>query len=348
MDNTSFNNDIHLTYEELVSYGQGNLSNKEMHRLELHLISCALCTEALEGIAKVEEAVLYKSLANIRTNTETKSSKSFSISKKQWLSMAATVALIAVVSIIIMLMPERQEITIAEEQPIEKELLAVDDSSSQNFDDQDSLNNIRKQEDSLLAVASIPTPAVDREVRKDDVAEAEAKGLDVTDLPADNIAIAEANDTALLADNISLDITEDEVEEDKDTAERSKKTAAPAAGVETQAAREAFSADSKTEEISNYKAAEPEKGMKSYSRYLKRNLKYPDSAKENNIGGEVILQLTINSFGSITNINIIQSLGYGCDEEAIRLIKEGPAWVPGNNNDGSIEDRVNITVPFKL
>ena len=31
MDNKSFNNDIHLTYEELVAYNQGNLSNKENH-----------------------------------------------------------------------------------------------------------------------------------------------------------------------------------------------------------------------------------------------------------------------------------------------------------------------------
>ena len=54
MDNISFNNDIHLTSEELVAYVHGNLSNREMHRLELHLINCELCNDALEGIASIE------------------------------------------------------------------------------------------------------------------------------------------------------------------------------------------------------------------------------------------------------------------------------------------------------
>ena len=74
MDINSFNNDQHLTQEELVEYNQGTLSNKEMHRLELHLIDCALCNEALEGIVKVDSAAFTGSLDNIksRTNIEEK------------------------------------------------------------------------------------------------------------------------------------------------------------------------------------------------------------------------------------------------------------------------------------
>ena len=116
----------------------------------------------------------------------------------------------------------------------------------------------------------------------------------------------------------------------------------------TPALREAITSDTKLEDASDYKAAEPDKGRRSYERYLKRNLNYPAAAKENNIEGEVVLVLTINSFGSITNIDVVQSLGYGCDDEAIRLIREGPNWVPGSMNNTAIDDKVMIAVPFNL
>ena len=106
MDNISFNNDIHLSTEELAAYVQGNLSNREMHRLELHLINCELCNDALEGIASIEESALNRNLSSIRARTETKSSISISITNKQWIAMAASVALIAAVSIVFYLLPK--------------------------------------------------------------------------------------------------------------------------------------------------------------------------------------------------------------------------------------------------
>ena len=350
MDNKSFNNDIHLTYEELVAYGQGNLSNKEMHRLELHLINCELCNEALDGIANIDETVLYKNLANIRAKTEIKSSISISISRKQWMAMAASVALIAVVSIIFILLPDRQETTIAENSPVAEEPQLVEDFGSKNMVVEDSLSIITRREDSLLALADVPPPQyAARKVQAEDVIEEEAKGLGVSDLAIDDIEIATANDSAFLTDNISQEITADEIiaEEDNEAA-RSKKMAAPVAGAESPVAREAVTTKSKLETSTSYKAAEPEKGIKSYNRYLKRSLKYPYAARESKIEGNVVLELTINTFGSITNINVVQSLGYGCDQEALRLVKDGPSWLPGSSNNTVIVDTVRVSIPFKL
>ena len=162
--------------------------------------------------------------------------------------------------------------------------------------------------------------------------------------------LATINDTTFLADNLiqELDAEVTSDEEDKDSAARSKKTAAPMAGAETPALREAITSDTILEDASDYKAAEPDKGRRSYERYLKRSLNYPAAAKENNIEGEVVLVLSINSFGSITNIDVVQSLGYGCDDEAIRLVREGPHWVPGTMNNTAIDDKVMIAVPFNL
>jgi TonB family protein len=351
MDNISFNNDIHLTSEELVAYGQGNLSNREMHRLELHLINCEFCNEALEGIASIEESALNRNLSSIRARTETKSSRSISISSKQWMAMAASIALIAVVSIIFYLLPKGEDTLIAEKPPIKEELLVIEDSSLKEKETEDSLQRSSQREDSLLALAEIPVARpTAREVQASEVIEEEPKSLSVSDMP-DRIAdLPTKKDTAFLAENIiqALDVEELSKEEDQDIAVRSKKIASPVAGAETPAASEAFIADTMLDNSSNYQAAEPDKGRRNFERYLKRNLKYPDAAKENKIEGEVILVLTINTFGSITNIDVVQSLGYGCDQEAIRLIREGPDWVPGNMNNAAIDDKVMVAVPFKL
>lgn len=78
-----------------------------------------------------------------------------------------------------------------------------------------------------------------------------------------------------------------------------------------------------------YKApatAAPAVGTDAYETYLAQNLRYPDAARKNGIQGVVKLRFTVNAAGKLSNFKVLQKLGYGCDEEAIRLLKEGPAW----------------------
>jgi TonB family protein len=51
-------------------------------------------------------------------------------------------------------------------------------------------------------------------------------------------------------------------------------------------------------------------------------LHYPEKAQSNNITGFVIIQYTVDKDGNTTNISVVKGLGYDCDEEAIRVIKE--------------------------
>lgn len=75
-------------------------------------------------------------------------------------------------------------------------------------------------------------------------------------------------------------------------------------------------------------------GFAQFEKYLKKNLKYPTAARRNKIKGKVRVQFTIELDGTLSNFIIIQSLGYGCDKEAIRLLKEGPKWVL--NSEGPV------------
>ena len=348
MDNTSFNNDIHLTSAELAAYSQGNLSNKEMHRLELHLISCEFCNEALEGVLQIREAGLHKSLANIKAKTETKSSIKINISKKQWMAMAASIALFAVVSAVFFFLPDREETSLADKSTIEESPELVEESLPGLKNQEDSLNLIAQREDSLLAIAETTSQQyAARRISASEVIEEEAIGLNVSDRQDELSDLTINPDTNFLADNIIGEIPEEAVaEEDMGAAARSKKIATPAvSGAETMA----LSKDKESkEEVSSYITATPEKGVRHYERYLKRSLKYPDAATENNIEGEVVLELSINSFGSVTNIDVKQSLGYGCDQEAIRLVREGPNWVAGTRDNVAIDDKVSVAIPFKL
>lgn len=95
--------------------------------------------------------------------------------------------------------------------------------------------------------------------------------------------------------------------------------------------------------------AKPLVGYPEYNKYLSENLRYPEEAKAENIKGRVTVEFTIEADGSLTNFEIIKGLGYGCDEEAIRLIKEGPKWLAKTEGtDGKkVSSKVRLRIRFR-
>ena len=80
--------------------------------------------------------------------------------------------------------------------------------------------------------------------------------------------------------------------------------------------------------------------------FVSKNIIYPLKAKENNIEGRVIVRFIIEKDGNISNIEILRKLGFGCDEEVIRLIKSMPKWFPGKQNGKPV--RVHFTMPISF
>lgn len=62
-------------------------------------------------------------------------------------------------------------------------------------------------------------------------------------------------------------------------------------------------------------------GKKAFIAYIKSNLIYPEEALKQRIEGVVYLVAEINDNGDVLNVTIEKGLGAGCDEEAVRLIK---------------------------
>ena len=88
-------------------------------------------------------------------------------------------------------------------------------------------------------------------------------------------------------------------------------------------------------------------GEKDYLQYIKNNLIYPEEAKKAGIKGVVKLRFTVKKNGKISKIRVIEGIGYGCDKEAIRLIKQGPEWLPGSGDGNKKEMEVETLVKFE-
>lgn len=81
--------------------------------------------------------------------------------------------------------------------------------------------------------------------------------------------------------------------------------------------------------------------------YLRTNLRYPEEAKTFEIQGTVKLSFIIETDGRASNIIVENSVGGGCDNEAIRLIQE-LVWTPGVKNDSLVRTRTTQEITFQI
>jgi protein TonB len=89
-------------------------------------------------------------------------------------------------------------------------------------------------------------------------------------------------------------------------------------------------------------------GTEALYKFLNDNLKYPVLAKEMRVSGMVIVQFVVERDGSITDIVVARSIGVGLDEEAVRVIKLMPKWIPGRQGNYPVRVRYTIPVRFTL
>jgi len=78
--------------------------------------------------------------------------------------------------------------------------------------------------------------------------------------------------------------------------------------------------------------------------YIGKNLKYPEQARKNGTEGTVIVQFTVSQNGNLEDLELVRSVGDGLGEEAIRIVKSMPKWVPGKLDGKDVA--VQLTLPF--
>ena len=83
-------------------------------------------------------------------------------------------------------------------------------------------------------------------------------------------------------------------------------------------------------------------------KFLSKNIKYPAAAQRANVQGKVFLSFVVSPDGSISDIQVQKGLGFGCDEEAIRVVKSMPRWKPGRQSGRAVKSRFNLPISFVL
>jgi len=89
-------------------------------------------------------------------------------------------------------------------------------------------------------------------------------------------------------------------------------------------------------------------GMKAFAKYMERNLRYPSQAQDDGVQGKVFVSFVVEKDGSITDVKVLRGIGYGCDEEAMKVIKKSPLWKPGKNKGIPVRVRYNMPINFNL
>jgi protein TonB len=81
--------------------------------------------------------------------------------------------------------------------------------------------------------------------------------------------------------------------------------------------------------------------------FIAANLKYPDAAIKQNLSGVVRVGFIVETHGRISNTQIVNSLGAGCNEEALRIVRM-IKWMPGTINHKAVRTRMIISIHFSL
>ncbi len=333
----------HLSPGAIESYLQGKLKKSEAHKLESHLNLCTLCAEAVEGYREFSDQTGRFGEKNSVNKNKSGRIKALT---KQTLGWAASIIL--VIAAVVFVYNEKPEPlrestvamkneTEAEEPPAQNDQL-MDESAADK-----SANYSSKAIPEPLAGLSPEDKLV--EIQEDIEVESEIS-LD-SDLQEAVPALAEpvqniSND--LISDTPALDAAESIPSASKSEVNQEVLNQQAARSVAKQRTTQFDSENS----LNSRSKPMPLVGFSAYRKYLSDSLVYPEQAKKNKVEGEVWVYFYVEPNGNLRNFRIGKSLGAGCDQEAIRLIKEGPEWKPAHRQGMDYRAEALVKVVFNL
>jgi len=98
----------------------------------------------------------------------------------------------------------------------------------------------------------------------------------------------------------------------------------------------------------NYKVVEirpvPKKGYEDFYKHVSKKFKIPNMPK--GVGGKIFLKFIVDKEGQIINPEIIKGIGYGADEEALRVVSAYTNFAPGEIR--GIKVRCTFSLPIAI
>ncbi|HET6569101.1 MAG TPA: TonB family protein [Rhodothermales bacterium] len=89
-------------------------------------------------------------------------------------------------------------------------------------------------------------------------------------------------------------------------------------------------------------------GLQAMYEWMQKEFEYPEIARKAGVEGKVFVQFVVGNDGAIRDAQVVRGIGGGCDEEALRLIKAMPKWIPGKQNGRAVSVKFSMPITFKL
>lgn len=89
-------------------------------------------------------------------------------------------------------------------------------------------------------------------------------------------------------------------------------------------------------------------GLEGLTQFMSKNLRYPAAAERAKVQGRVFASFIVTKEGEITDVKVLKGLGFGIDEEAVRVIKAMPRWKPGSQSGQPVNVRFHMPINFEL
>jgi TonB family protein len=351
----------HISAKSMEAYVHGSLNSRDMHLLEKHLLSCDLCSEALEGYELYPDINIKNVSTQLQTKLDERTAEKSLILK---MAIAASITLLLSLSILLIyqgINTENSEMALSIDDNDKMEILAMDSVSNDLVTDvekyiTDSGLVEEGEAKEVIKIVEIPKVkeakvATNKNTRKR--ASVDNKEKDETLIALNDKKIqkevveAIENEKIKLEDQENLESTEESVViegvviQEKSMARTSFSSSNPN---QNRVGQERLLVASNNS--SNFIDPVPSIGFDLYNTYLADSLQYPQVALKNNIEGVVVLELIISEKGKLVHIKIIKGLGYGCDEEAQRLVLNGVSWIAGIKNGNAQSMTTQVSVPF--
>lgn len=91
-----------------------------------------------------------------------------------------------------------------------------------------------------------------------------------------------------------------------------------------------------------------EGGYEAMMNFIRKNMRYPASARRMGIDGTVYVSFVVGKDGTINDVKVLRGISADCDKEAVRVVQMMPPWKPGKQNGKPVFVRFNLPIKFKL
>jgi TonB family protein len=78
-----------------------------------------------------------------------------------------------------------------------------------------------------------------------------------------------------------------------------------------------------------------------------RDIRYPEEARREGVEGEVYIRFIVDKNGYVRNPEVIQGIGHGCDEEAVRVISRSK-FHPAMKDGEPVHVEFTVPISFRL